>query len=68
MPRIRFIDVGRNKLTWEEELANVDSDSMARAIKRRGALMSTNVWIEDSIIFAGFRSVGRTELVVVGRN
>lgn len=63
MPRVKFIEVGRNKMTWEETLENVDSDTLAAAIKRKGALMSTDVWIADSTIFAGFRSVGKTELL-----
>ena len=64
MPRIRFIEVGRNKLTWEEDLKNIDESSLVRAIQRKGALMSQDISVEGSdIIVGGLRTVGRTELV-----
>lgn len=67
MPRVRFVKVGRNKLTWEEEVANIDSDSLVRCIKRKGALMSNSIEVHDSTIYVGgFRPVGTTELVDAG--
>ena len=64
MPRVRFIDVGRLKMTWEADLPNVDEKSLVREIQRQGALLSAGIEVVNSqIIVGGFRVVGRTELV-----
>lgn len=63
MARVKFIDVGRECVTWEEELVNVDERSLVQAIQRRKVLLSRDISVANSTIFAGFRAVGRTEIV-----
>lgn len=63
---VEFKDVGRNKLSWTERIADFSWDGVVGAIKRKGALRSRDIDIdfgdEDADgwmpIFAGMHRVG----------
>ena len=61
---IKFIDVGRDKKTWEEDIplddGLLDGVAMVKAIRRKRALLSRGIECsDDGLIFAGERAVGR---------
>lgn len=69
---VRFSDVGARKLTWEERIARPVSDaSLVKAIKRKGALMSSGIDVSETsdwgghIYVGGLRRVG-SYLIVPG--
>jgi hypothetical protein len=66
MPIVKFINVGRNSVTWEAELKNVDEDTLVREIKRKKALMSQDISVEASDIIVGVYAtvVGRVEILL----
>jgi hypothetical protein len=66
MPRVRFTEVGRNKATWEAECKGELTKSWLYKQAKK-ALMSSGIeFIEfegNGVILAGFRSVGRFEII-----
>jgi hypothetical protein len=57
--KVTFEDVGRYKLSWTVELANIGPAALVRAVKsRKGALASKAVEAVDGHLFAGGRIVG----------
>lgn len=62
MAKVKFIAVGRNKKTWEEEIADPSPDFLEAAVMMAGVLMSRDITCEDGVIFAGLRPVGRYEI------
>lgn len=60
MPTVKFIEVGRGKISWTVELKNVDEGSLIRELIKKKILMSRSIHIEaGKIIVGGFREVGR---------
>ena len=60
--KVKFIDVGRDKKTWEAECDTLTYDWMYSQVKK--ALMSNNIEFgEDGKIYAGFRAVGRFGII-----
>ncbi len=60
---VKFVDVGRSKMCWEEEISTVDELSIIRAVKKRKALASKEIDASvegtgGTIYVAGFRPVG----------
>ena len=63
MPRVRFTEVGRNKVTWEAEYKGELTESWLYKQAKK-ALMSSGIEFGDNgVIYAGFRSVGRFEII-----
>ena len=62
---VKFIEVGRNKRSWESECkGELNYNWLYKEAKK--ALMSSEIDFSDNgIIFAGFRNVGRFEVVNV---
>lgn len=70
---VRFIEIGRMKLSWEETMVSPVTDhKLSRAIMRRKAVMSRDVWFDwkehqppthkvGQIVVAG-RVIGRFEI------
>lgn len=67
MAKVKFSDVGRNKRTWEEEIADPSQDFLEAAVMMSGALMSRDIACLDGKIFAGMRSVGTYEIAEGGK-
>ena len=68
--KVRFIEVGRAKVTWIEELPKLTDSALVRAIRKKKVLMSSDIDVvrnesEDSgiIIVGGLRTVGTWEIV-----
>lgn len=59
MITIHFQNVGRDKVSWCEEIREASEASIMRALRKRKALASREVWVEDGEILAGGRLVGR---------
>ncbi len=61
--KVKFIDVGRNKKSWEAECkGQLTFDWLYSQAKK--ALMSSDIdFTDDGSILAGFRTVGRFEIV-----
>lgn len=61
--KVKFIDVGRNKKSWEAECdGELNYNWLYSQAKK--ALMSSDIdFSDDGTIFAGFRSVGKFEVV-----
>lgn len=62
---VRFIEVGRNKKTWEAECAGEpDYKFLNGQVRKNGALMSSFLdFDDDGAIRAGLRTVGRFEVL-----
>lgn len=43
MTTVKFIKIGRNKISWDEVLPIVTEDTIVAAVLRKGALMSQDV-------------------------
>lgn len=43
MPLVEFVNVGRDKVTWQAALASTLSEHLENELKRKGALMSVNM-------------------------
>jgi len=62
--KIKFIGIGRNKLSWETELPNAAEITICREVEAKRALMSRDIQaIHDNEtnsgrIYAGMRPVG----------
>jgi len=67
MKTVKFIDVGRNKLSWTAQTAEVGFDWLYKQVKAKGALMSSDIAFRNEhgngTIYAGVRAVGRFEVV-----
>ena len=71
--RVRFVDIGRNKQTWEVDVKAQpagdlpDERSLLRALHARGALRSRDLDVSvdgsSGLCFAGMHTVGRWEVV-----
>ena len=68
--KVRFIEVGRRKATWTEEIPKVTDSALIRAIRKKNVLMSSDIDVvpnesEDSgiIIVGGLRTVGTWEII-----
>lgn len=66
---VKFRDVGRKKLSWEERIARpIDEQAIVTAVKRRKALLSRGIsapYVDDygGFIYAGERAVGYYAIV-----
>lgn len=59
---VKFIEVGRNKLTWTESTKEASRNWMLSQV--RSKLMSREIeFIEGDIVVGGFRTVGKYEIV-----
>lgn len=65
MNTIHFKDVGRGKAQWSQQFPAITEDAIVKAIRRKGALMSSDIDVEMSdnnltgvIIVGGWRAVG----------
>lgn len=58
--KVTFENVGRDKQTWTEEFRELSESALYRAVKKRRALASKDVWcdLDTGIIYAGGRAVG----------
>jgi hypothetical protein len=74
MPIINFKNIGRLKRSWTEVMPYPHLDKIAKAAKEKGALMSKDIQATydenadlnercEGTIFAGFRPVGRFEVM-----
>lgn len=62
MPRVRFTEVGRNKATWEAECkGGLTYSWLIKQAKK--ALRSRDIGFGDGVIYAGFMSVGKFEII-----
>ena len=61
MPLVKYSELGRDNLTYEKEIPDTEPDTIAKH-GRRG-LMSANVSAVDGVILAGFRPVGKYEIL-----
>lgn len=68
--KVRFIEVGRSKVTWTEELPKLTDSALVRAIRKKNVLMSRDIDVvpnesDDSgiIIVGGLRTVGTWEVI-----
>jgi len=60
---VKFIEVGRNKLTWVAKCNGVLTDKWLY-FQARAALMSRDIEFgETGEIYAGMRNVGRFEII-----
>lgn len=72
--KIKFIDVGRNKVTWESEcpvnsVYELEYDWLFSQVKNRGGVMSNDIEFllekaseTEGIITAGFHTIGKFEI------
>lgn len=67
---VEFRNVGQNNLSWTAQMQRPANEAaIVRAIRKKGALMSRDIGIEfdplslSGSIYAGFRCVGRFEIV-----
>ena len=65
---VKFIEVGRNKLSWEEDIPlledqSLDGMKMYKSVKAKASLGSKDIdFLDDGTITVGmFRPVGRWE-------
>ena len=69
--RVRFIEVGRTKRTWERTFPGpeLDADAVAReagtALKSRGVDVTIDLDTGTGLVFAGAHTVGRLEVLPV---
>lgn len=58
--KVTFENVGRDRQSWTEEMREVSESALYRAVKKRRALASKDIYcdIEEGIIYAGPRMVG----------
>lgn len=70
MPRVKFINVGREKKNWEAECeGDLTYQWLFGQVKKQRALVSNDIdFYKDGRITAGFRTVGRFEIVKVGES
>ncbi len=65
--KVRFLNVGRSKATWDQDI-DFNEESLIRAIRKKGVLMSRGIDVEISGgrggIFAGDRLVGEFMLLL----
>ena len=63
--KVRFIEVGREKKSWEAECrGELTYDFLIGEVRKNNALYSSDVgFYEDGAIRAGFRTVGRFEII-----
>lgn len=66
--KIRFVEVGRNKKSWETEVPEGDRalPAILKSVQKSGALMSRGIEVvadgAEGRIYAGARCVGRFEI------
>jgi hypothetical protein len=73
--RLRFVDVGRGKATWEQDFnlgANDIEKQILRSIKEHSTIASRDIEFffdgeQGSIVVGGFRTIGRIELAEATR-
>lgn len=64
MTTIHFLNVGRNKATWDVQMREVSEDAIIKAVRKKGCLMSRDIDVELSDdfsmgnVYAGCRCVG----------
>lgn len=70
---VKFIDVGRNKRSWEKEYDALSESALTREVHKSGALMSQGIDVilrddqrTGEVIVGGFRCVGH--IVVEDQN
>lgn len=63
--RVKFIDVGRDKKSWEAETdGELTYSWLFGQVKKRGSLLSSGIdFYEDGSITSVFRTVGRYEII-----
>ncbi|QFT40053.1 MULTISPECIES: hypothetical protein [unclassified Vibrio] len=68
--KVEFIEVGGNNMSWTSELEELDHDSLYKAVKSRGALMSEDIGFryndktKTGVIVVGmFRAAGQFKVV-----
>lgn len=68
--KVRFSEVGRDKRSWESELADLSYGELLRAVKKAGALGSRGIDFDFNdetqrglIWVGGFRPVGAFEVL-----
>lgn len=64
--KVKFIEVGRNKLSWEAECKTPDYEFLYKQVKTHGCVMSQDIdFVEVGVgvgrIYAGFRPIGMYE-------
>ena len=65
MVLVDFIEVGRDKKSWQATLKSLDYDSLYREVRRNGGLGSRDLEFgqepdsNKGVILAGFRNVGQ---------
>lgn len=63
--KVRFINVGKDKKSWEAETdGELSYNWLYGQVKKHSALFSSGIdFYEDGSITAGFRTVGRFEVI-----
>jgi len=64
--KVKFIEVGRDKKSWEITMPTLCGDTMIKSVRKSGALMSFEIDVEcyhggTGWIYAGMRNVGKIE-------
>mgnify|MGYP001126787708 CR=1 FL=1 len=65
---VKFINIGRNKYSWEKHLDEINPEIIEHEIRKSGSLMSRNIEVvfqdfSKGMIFAGMYCVGRFEVI-----
>lgn len=65
MIKVSFENVGRDKQSWTEEFRELSESALYRAIKKRRALASKDIYcdMDSGQIYAGFREVGAFKIL-----
>lgn len=65
MATVKFTDVGGRKMNWEAQLlGELTYEFLYGQIRKKGALYSSGIeFTTDGAIIAGFRTVGRFEVL-----
>lgn len=69
---VKFVEVGRGRLDWEQELPNIEEATVIDAVRRRVVLMSREVSAtyeaadNVGIIYAGAHMIGTFRVVNQG--
>lgn len=61
--RVRFVEVGRGKVTWEQDYPQFPTaGELEMAVRKKGVLRSRDIKVcidhEEASIYAGFHNVG----------
>jgi hypothetical protein len=62
MAKVKFLNVGRDKRSWEEEIAEPTEERLELAVRMTGFLRSQDITCTQGVVYAGMRPVGSYQL------